>query len=91
MLTKFNPPDLVEVFPEVVVRWVIRVDVWELRGADESRTSETGISDRQRSSLSFPFSNFSSKTAAFKVVLVYLKTIGIQLSNHGISTNSPRE
>lgn len=30
MLTKFNPPDLVEVFPEVVVRWVIRVDVWDI-------------------------------------------------------------
>ena len=62
-----------------------------LRGADKSRTRETGISGRQRSSLSFPFSNFSSKTAAFEVVLVYLKIIGIQLFNHGVSTNSPRE
>ena len=29
-MTKFNLFDFVEVFPEVVIRWVIRVNVWDI-------------------------------------------------------------
>jgi hypothetical protein len=34
MLTKFNPPDLAEVFPKVVVRGFIRVDVWDINSRE---------------------------------------------------------
>ena len=30
MLTKFNLPNFIKVFPEVIVRWVIRVNIWDI-------------------------------------------------------------
>ena len=30
MLIKFNLPNLIKVFLKVIVRWVIRVDIWDI-------------------------------------------------------------